>query len=408
MSVINKMLQDLEKRQQTEEGTEDKPEAEQFVRPQVEFTSQFRADEAFEQSRINYKKWLWLIPLTLIPAIWFGMSLLQEPEVIVETQQGNHAAKVHDVNEVTSISTLPDLQRETSEIDIVVKPIVEKEAVQTDTSNEVATAEVAETVEPEGADTETSSQQSDDSQLANNQLESSIKRAPIVEPEEGKSEVARAATESSTVNSQPNTGSMTVTEVKMSKEQLAQAQFTKAQMAENAGQLDNAAGLYLEAVLLKPDLHEARKQLAGIYLQQNNFNTAIRLLESGISLFPEHWEFYLLKANVEASFQEYDAALTSLSNMGNDSAFIKEKHILQAELAQKVGDYTLAVESYRMVLIYESTRGKWWLGLAYALDSEQQYVQATRAYRSALSYGGLSDSAVAFIEKRLAQLGEYQ
>ncbi|MCT8987998.1 hypothetical protein [Shewanella phaeophyticola] len=44
--------------------------------------------------------------------------------------------------------------------------------------------------------------------------------------------------------------------------------------------------------------------------------------------------------------------------------------------------------------------------MGYALDSQQKYIPAAQAYRSALSYEGLSTSAMDFIENRLAQLGE--
>ena len=57
-------------------------------------------------------------------------------------------------------------------------------------------------------------------------------------------------------------------------------------------------------------------------------------------------------------------------------------------------------------MVSESTQSRWWMGLGYALDSQQKYPQAAQAYRSALSYEGLSTSAMTFIEQRLDQLGE--
>ncbi|MEH6465949.1 MAG: tetratricopeptide repeat protein, partial [Shewanella psychromarinicola] len=187
--------------------------------------------------------------------------------------------------------------------------------------------------------------------------------------------------------------------------QMAQLQYQKAMDAEQAQRLDDAAGYYLEAIILQPSLHKARKQLAKIYYGQSNLTAAMLLLESGVSLFPQQWEFYVILSQIQTQMKAYDAALSTVAMIPDNSLWARDKWIAQTDLAQKSENFALAEAAYRHLLLSESTKSRWWMGLGYSLDSQKKYPQAAQAYRSALSYEGLSTSAMTFIEKRLDQLG---
>jgi len=201
---------------------------------------------------------------------------------------------------------------------------------------------------------------------------------------------------------------MTVKEVVLSKAQMAQLQYHKALDAEAAQRLEDAAGYYLEAIMLQPSLHQARKQLVDIYYSQNDPTTAMQLLDSGISLFPQQWEFYVMLARMQTTLTAYDAALATVAMIPDNSSWARDKWIVQTELAQESQNRPLAEAAYRHLVVAESSKPRWWMGLAYALDLQGKYPQAAKAYRSALSYQGLSTSAMTFIETRLAQLGEHR
>lgn len=115
-----------------------------------------------------------------------------------------------------------------------------------------------------------------------------------------------------------------------------------------------------------------------------------------------------MQANIENALQEYHSALVSLSYIDDNSEFAKEKWVFQGDIAQKTAQYRLSETAYRALLTIESTQARWWMGLAYALDSQQEYVKAAAAYRSALNYPGLSNTAIEFVKQRLVQLGENQ
>ncbi|WP_434927941.1 tetratricopeptide repeat protein [Shewanella sp. HL-SH2] len=454
MSVINKMLQDLEQRQQNATRADTAP-ASQFVRPQVEFNSQV---EQPKKTRLG----LLVLALT-IPMAWFGYSLLQQgeqledaAEFLPEISTSNTSLPEQSLisSTVSPVITSDNQQvEETSQKQDMSDEQLTQLALSTELGNDSASHFIAaeildeQNIELQPAEATMAKQDAQRSELApqsdtleqqdtvNVAASSDIVQATAITTESEAPAVASSAQANSTIqaqlqqpsqqtsqqqqSSQQKTSNrpvsqqavasnMKVTEVNLTKAQLAKVLFQKAQTAEKEKRLSDASSGYLEAIILDPSLHAARKQLVSIYYAQNNANTAIRLLESGVGMFPSHWEFYLIKANIENALQEYRAALQSLSYIDDSSHFVKDKWVFQGEVAQKIGQYSLAESAYRSLLTLESTQARWWMGLAYALDSQQQYVKAAEAYRSALSYPGLSNTAIEFVEQRLAQLGENQ
>lgn len=203
-------------------------------------------------------------------------------------------------------------------------------------------------------------------------------------------------------------GKMAVTEVKLTPSQLAQKQLLMATDADKRADWSKAIEHYGKALNFDPSLHEARKQLAALHYGQGQLSDAAQVLQQGWLLYPQEFEFTLLLARVQQAMGDTASALTSLANIPDSHVLARQKWLAQSDLAQKQGQFTLAEQAYRQLLQLEPQQGKWWMGLGYALDSQQQFAQASQAYRSALSHPGLSMQATAFIEQRLNQLGDSQ
>ncbi|WP_351009825.1 tetratricopeptide repeat protein [Shewanella sp. S1-58-MNA-CIBAN-0166] len=429
MSVIIKMLKDLEQRQQP--GTDKPPvqPAGEFLRPQIQYQSVAKSRSPFIS--------LIVVAILLIPTLWFGVSMYRQANIqmvneptaintsVTEDIQSSLASQPQDnvvaaepklaqisteapTQAAAQISTQASIQASPPEITAeMIEPtdrISELDPSKVSTASAVNNESVnQQTVLASTVDTEKPSGSVDNnSQNMASLINTESTQGQIVAqtsrflPAEVPAEVSAAA----------KTVDMSVNEVVLSKTQMAQLQYRKAMDAEQAQRLDDAAGYYLEAIILQPSLHKARKQLVEIYFAQNNPTTAMRLLESGISMFPQQWEFYVILSQIQTAIKAYDEALTTVAMIPDSSSWARDKWIAQTDLAQNSKNFVLAEEAYRNLLVSESTQSRWWMGLGYALDSQQKYPQAAQAYRSALSYEGLSTSAMTFIEKRLYQLGE--
>jgi MSHA biogenesis protein MshN len=429
MSVIIKMLKDLEQRQQP--GTDKPPvqPAGEFVRPQIQYHSVAKSRSPLIS--------LIVVAVLLIPTLWFGVSMYRQANIqmvneptaintsVTEDIQSSLASQPQDnvvaaepklaqvsteapTQAAAQIPTQASIQASTPEITAEMIEPTDRISELDPSKVSTASAVNSETVNQQTVLASTVATEKPSGSVDNN----SRNMASLINTESTQGQIVAQTSRflpaevPAEVSAAAKTVDMSVNEVVLSKTQMAQLQYRKAMDAEQAQRLDDAAGYYLEAIILQPSLHKARKQLVDIYFAQNNPTTAMRLLESGISMFPQQWEFYVILSQIQTAIKAYDEALTTVAMIPDSSSWARDKWIAQTDLAQNSKNFVLAEEAYRNLLVSESTQSRWWMGLGYALDSQQKYPQAAQAYRSALSYEGLSTSAMTFIEKRLDQLGE--
>ena len=373
MSVINKMLQDLDKRQQGHQLSN-------ITSPQMQYVG--RAGH-------SKKGWLIAVVCLLLGALsvyaFQGINkqdnAVSQPQLELQPQPQPQLQALQPIatTEPASSATVPA-------VDAIVP------AVGTAVPVDDLVAQVPASDAALGIDTKTETGIDTKIELQPQSVDESKPiptSEPIVEP-------VQAA------------GKMAVTEVKLTPAQLAQKQLIMATDADKRADWSKAIEHYGKALNFDPSLHEARKQLAALHYGQGQLSDAAQVLQQGWLLYPQEFEFTLLLARVQQAMGDTASALTSLANIPDSHVLARQKWLAQSDLAQKQGQFTLAEQAYRQLLQLEPQQGKWWMGLGYALDSQQQFAQASQAYRSALSHPGLSMQATAFIEQRLNQLGDSQ
>ncbi len=457
MSVINKVLKDLDKQKQHSASTTGETSDSGFVKPEVQFTSQVEANAPDEQSSRKgmYMSIVMFLAIFLIGLMFYrqGVQLknlqplteaTQEeaeqpliaglvdedtltsddlPDSITDdeshsveiTKTANSLAKSdNDFNEESEVSAdvaETDLARSQNLQTVAVEavPQANKSVVKVDSKNTSVT--VKDTLAPSLDDKDNGSVKV---RFAQNTRTSTI--VEDVKADVGsnsraaKSSKAEQAIVSNTnaATTSSNKGVMAVKEVILTDAELAQKKFEIAEVAEQQQKIDKAVKYYYEALILEPSMHQARKQLASLYYALNNLGRAEQILAQGVQQFPEEIELAILKAKVEnASFSPMKA-LDTLEAISDNNDWARDKWILQSDIAQKNSRYELAESAYRSLITIEPSQARWWMGLAYALDSQQQYSQAADAYTKALSYRGLSTGAMTYIEQRLIQLGGSQ
>lgn len=382
MSVINKMLQDLDKRQQGHQLSN-------ITSPQMQY-----------MGRAGHSKKGWLVAVVCLLlgalSVYAFQGINKQENVVSQTQtqleqlpqpqlQASQTLQPIATTEPASSATVPAVDATVSAVDtavpvddLVAQVPASDAALGIDTNTETG-------IETK---TETKTEIQPQSQFVDEDKPTPMSE-PIVEP-------VKAA------------GKMAVTEVKLTPAQLAQKQLIMATDADKRADWSKAIEHYSKALNLDPSLHEARKQLAALHYGQGQLSDAAQVLQQGWLLYPQEFEFTLLLARVQQAMGDTASALTSLANIPDSHVLARQKWLAQSDLAQKQGQFTLAEQAYRQLLQLEPQQGKWWMGLGYALDSQQQFAQASQAYRSALSHPGLSMQATAFIEQRLNQLGDSQ
>lgn len=390
MSVINKMLQDLDKRQQGHELSN-------VIQPQIQYLA---------RSNSYFNGLLFCVfSLLLGGGVVYGwQTFMATPVEATPTLTSEH-------NPLTSAPTDPVpvdsvVWKPTSaSLDSVATPVKVTIAARAEIGSNaqitmpVFAAEQLAIPVPE-TDLEPEHEQESESDMS---LEF-VDDIPAKDSRNQPDSISAVA-----ANATPKTqGKMAITEVTLTPQQLANKRFALASEAQKDGQLNRAIDYYEQTLALDPGMHEARKQLAALHYGQNQLAQASDLLQQGLILYPQEVDFVLLLARVQQASAQPSLALVTLTHIPDTHPLARQKWMAQSDIAQKSGQFPLAEQAYRQLLQQEPIQAKWWMGLAYALDSQQQFTQARQAYRTALGHRGLSAQASAFIEQRLTQLGDSQ
>lgn len=400
MSVINTMLKDLDKRQQGHP-------VEDIVNAPLQYHSK-------PSSRLP---WILLALVSLLLLIGVVINWQQLQQIKLQTQTDSLASArsaSHPVSKEPLAGKEPSANQEPS---ADKEPSVDKERLADDpipASKTLPNTEesVAKQTQPDNqrqtddpAPTLKITESQDRQQI---EVTAPVEKQPITTKQSTATVVSSPRANSSVANSPHATGTMAVKEVKLTNAQLANKRLALGTEAENQGLQPDAELYYAEALQLNNGLHQARKQLAALYYGQGQLSLAVQILNQGITLYPQHYEYALLAAKVYEAGESYELALDALSRVPDQAGYLKQKLTLQSVLAQKSQQYSLSADSYRQLARMEPQQARWWMGLAYALDAQQDYVSAKAAYQQALSQRGLSGEAVNYIESRLAQLGEIE
>ena len=437
MSVINKMLQDLDKRQQGHELSN-------VAQPQVQYLARRRAPF----------NGLLLCGVSLLfgGALVYGWQLFMakpaeatisaqtngqnestqtqiEPVQVDKITSRQPSASVVVVEEPLKVATTQEFTTKNEELEPSVDDVVLNQPQEFESEHDVEQESQRQQDESSALADDLVDTSSEPSHSQSNRVTSSVRSAEVTAAapsalmmserasvaadnelnasNELKVQEVKADAGTNRLTPQQQ-GQMAITEVKLTPKQLAQKRFTLASEAERDGKLKDAISYYEQTLGFDPSMHEARKQLAALHYGQGQLAKASEVLQQGMLLFPQQLDFALLLARVQQASGQADLALVTLANIPDTHPLARQKWMAQSDLAQKLGQFSLSEQAYRQLLQQEPQQAKWWMGLAYALDSQQQFPQARQAYRTALGHRGLSAQASAFIEQRLTQLGDSQ
>lgn len=199
---------------------------------------------------------------------------------------------------------------------------------------------------------------------------------------------------------------MTVQQVELSAEQLAEKSISRAEKALDANDVRTAFTEYNRALKLVPTDEKTRQKLAAIYYGRKDTRRAVTLLQQGIRLNEKSQNLRLALAKLLVKEQQPEAALSSLSYMPEN---VSEEYLaLRAGLAQQVKNVEVAEESYQALVERDPMNARWWLGLAIQQERQLEYVEATESYTKALGLVGVSKQTQAFIRDRLQLLNSLE
>lgn len=193
-------------------------------------------------------------------------------------------------------------------------------------------------------------------------------------------------------------------ERKPTPEELAEHAYRDAARAHANGNPAEAERLLKALLVSASKSTKARELLAGIQLDGGRWLEAQDTLEQGVALVPEHLPFRYSLARLYLEHGSAAQAETLLDDARRAGHTDPELHAFLAAIQQRGGKHAEAVKSYRDALARRPEEGRWWLGLGISLEAQQETAPAQDAYRRALGSGRLAANLARYAEDRLKAL----
>jgi MSHA biogenesis protein MshN len=365
MSVINKMLQDLDRRNAMA-GAE--AQGTQSVKP-------------VELGQKPDRDWFWrVIAALLLVAVgwvaWVAYHLIPRPLV---TDEVFRALAGRSAPQAVSPVVVPVVEE---------KPAVvaEKPAVVAEKPAVVAEKPVP-AVEPKQAPGEPA----ETFKLARAIETPIVERKPPPPPPP-----AKAKAKSKTVKPAPPKLSKTTRDD-------ADAQFRRAALFLNQGRISEAEAHL--ALALKADAAHApaRQAYVALLLEQGRVDHARAMLEAATAANPQHAPFALALARIHVEQRDYAAALEAMDKAG-PAAQNADFQSLRAVVLQRMGRHAEAVSAYQQALRAGPQNATTWMGLGISLEALGHRSEAAQAYKRALGGGALAAEVRDYAEARIKAL----
>ena len=191
------------------------------------------------------------------------------------------------------------------------------------------------------------------------------------------------------------------TEVAGSPRERAEVEYRKAISAVNLGRVTEAQE-DLHNALRQDSLHIASRQLlVKLLLEARRTDEAIAVLQEGVQGQPAQigWAMSLARLQVDRSdlagaWQTLDQSLPAAGNNADYQGFA-------AHVLQRLGRHKEAAERYQAATRLSPGDGRWWLGLGLVLESEGRSSEAREAFLRARQSGNLSAELNALVEQKL-------
>jgi MSHA biogenesis protein MshN len=368
MSVINKMLQDLDRRQALG-GVADAT----VVRPSA-------------TTRPGGREWFWRVLVVLLTAalVWMGWVAVQLlPRKPLATDLAfTAAAQAHSR---AAIRTAPP----------AVRPALE-EAKPAAVAEPLAAAPVP---APEPA--KPAPEASSDALRLALELKTPIQER---EPEPVKAQPVKPAP---VVSAKPKPPAATKAIDKRDRTRSgtdnAETHFRRAALFLNHGRVSEAEDQLVAALHADPAHVAARQAYVALLLEQQRVDVARRLLQEALALNPAQATFALALARIHAEQRDYVAALEVMDRAGS-VARNADFQALRGAVLQRLSRHGEAVDAYENAIRSGAQPATTWVGFGISLEALGRRPEAAQAYRRALATGPIAPEAREYAESRARAL----
>ncbi len=170
----------------------------------------------------------------------------------------------------------------------------------------------------------------------------------------------------------------------------------------------DAQNALMQSLVTNPANHNARLLLADLRADAGGNAESAALLREGLELAPGNSGFSMALAHLQVANGNQEEAVTTLeqglSSANNDA----EYHAFLAAILQNRGRHPEAVQHYLTALRSNPSKPNWLIGAGISLKAEKKMNEAAEAFQRAIETGELTLEVTQFSEEQLRQIRQVQ
>jgi MSHA biogenesis protein MshN len=191
---------------------------------------------------------------------------------------------------------------------------------------------------------------------------------------------------------------------KVSPHQQAENEFRHAYLLAQQGKLNEAATGYKMALNLDPAHVLAREALVSVLLESKRYVEAEVVLQEALKLDEKQTHLAMLLARLQVERNAVELAIETLSRTLPYANRLAEYQAFMAALLQRQERHKDAVTYYQNALEITPTSGLWLMGLGISLQAELRKEEALDSYKHALDTHQLSPDLEAFVNQKIKEI----
>ncbi|USX24593.1 tetratricopeptide repeat protein [Oxalobacteraceae bacterium OTU3CINTB1] len=178
--------------------------------------------------------------------------------------------------------------------------------------------------------------------------------------------------------------------------------YRRALVALQEGRLSVAMADLERALEIDPRNEAARQTYVSLLLENKRTDEAIRQLRLSLGIDPRQpgLAMVLARLQLERGGPALETLMATLPYAGNSADYLA----FLAGVLQREQRHAEAARYYRDALQLGPGNGVWWMGLAISLQADQHLPEARDAYARARGAAGMTPELLAFIDRKLEQL----
>lgn len=190
----------------------------------------------------------------------------------------------------------------------------------------------------------------------------------------------------------------------------AEADYQRGLLLHQRGQDNDAEPAFAAAVQEDRSHVAARRALAITWIGRRRLDDAQRLLAEGLEFDGQDLSLSVLLARVRVEQLDSNGAIETLkaalaaATTSSRRAEQADARALLATLQQRAGRHAEAIDNYTAALRLVPSNGAWWVGLAVSLSAIGRSDTAQQAFERARATETLSPELAQYVEQRLRSL----